>query len=447
MYPFKKRSVLASCITALMLAGCGGGGSGSSASESSRITSPNINGKPSLERVSAYQTSQHSSDVVECSKAFLNDESCDLAVIQPIGINDQDVTIDQIKQRLVVSDSWMAESFIAALEEINDQDLLNLFKPLNSVVISYDVRPSFYTTSTASMYIDPRYVWRNKAEWDSIHKQEDYRSSFQTEFQVDNAQRYVVQGTNEYVTYSNTYRAGYYEARTTAQIAPGLFRLLAHELAHANDFLPALDLAQVPDAGSINDYIRPLVKLNADLQAHSPIESEILKEAAQIAFQGKDMTDAVRDMTGVEAGAAFEPDKAAEFYSYSHPAEDVAMLFEAYMMYKKYNALSDVAFLAIPQHANPSCNDWKIQWGQRSRLSDAGVKERAVFVAGRILGKEDDAVLGELNGLPLAPSALNYGDGWCESQQVISHASRGAWIEPSSSEEEENLRYLEDFEL
>lgn len=444
MYPVKKSPILASCVTAVLLVGCGGS---SSSSDRTSITSPNINGKPSLENVSAYQASQHSSDMVECSRAFLNDESCDLAVIQPIGVNDQDVTIDQIKQRLVVSHSWMADNFIAALEEMNDQDLLNLFKPLNSVVISYDVRPSFYTTDTASMYIDPRYVWRNKTEWESIYQQDDYRQSFQTEFLFDNAQRYVEQGTNEYVTYSNTFRVGYYEARTTEQIAPGLFRLLAHELAHANDFLPAADLLQVPDNGLINEYIRPLQKLNEDLQASNPITSGLLIEAAQIAFRGKDMTDRVRILSGEEAGEQFEPDQAAAFYSYSHPAEDVAMLFEAYMMYKKYNALSDVAFVSIPQLTNPSCNDWKIQWGQRSRLSDQDVEDRAVFVAERILGKTTSDVRKDLDGLPAAPTAFDFDDGWCDSRQAMSRAHSTATDNQLSQNAQEDLRYLEDFEL
>ena len=416
MLQMKKRSILAGSIISALLVGCGGG-SGSSSDAPSSIASPNVNGTPSLASVSTFKTTSSSSNIVDCAKAFLDNRSCDLSIIQPIGMNGEDVTIEQIEDRLVVSHQWMAESFIAALREINDQDLQNLFKPLNSIVISYDVRPSFYNTATASMYIDPKYVWRNKTEWDSIHQQDDYRKNFQTEFQFDKAQRYVDQNSYNYVTYSNSYNASSNYRRYTEHIAPGLFRLLAHELAHANDFLPPNDLIQTPDSGSISNYIQTLQTLNRDLLDRDPLTSTVLIDAAQVAFRGEAITDDVRNLTGEDAGFEFAGDKAAAFYSYSHPAEDVAMLFEAYMMYKKYNAISDFAFVSIPQTSNPTCDEWEIQWGQRSRLSSQGVQERAVFVANRILNKPEAEIRLELATLPSRPDAFVKGKGWCESRQ------------------------------
>jgi len=446
MFHMHTRTLLTSVITSVFLAGCGG--SDSSSDVPASIASPNVNGTPSLSSVSAYQTTAQSDNVEACSTAFLSNNSCDLSVIQPIGVDGQDVTIEQIEERLVVSHQWMADSFIAALEEMADQDLLNLFKPLNTIVISYDVRPSFYTTATASMYIDPKYVWRTKSEWDSIYQQQDYRADFQTEFQFDKASRYVDKNTNNYVTYSNTYSAYYNSVRSAVHIAPGLFRLLAHELAHANDFLQAHDLVQIPDSGTINNYIWPLVKLNEDLAASSPLTSELLTEAAQIAFRGETMTDRVRQLTGELAGAEFEADNAAAFYSYSSPAEDVAMLFEAYMMYRKYGALSDFAFVSIPQTTSYTCNDWKVLWGQRSRLSEEGVLDRAVFVAQGILDKSEASIRAELASLPAAPEVLASGSGWCESQQISQAYAESRSLLSSSvaSGFGDNARYKEDLE-
>ena len=445
MLQMKKRSILAGSIISALLVGFGGG-SGSSSDAPASIASPNVNGTPSLTSVSTVTSTSSSSDIVDCAKAFLEKRSCDLSVIQPIGVDGTDVTIEQIESRLVVSHSWMAESFIAALREINDQDLLNLFKPLNSIVLSYDVRPSFYNTATASMYIDPRYVWRTKSEWDSIYQQDDYRKNFQTEFKFDKAQRYVEQNSYNYVTYSNTYNATANYQRGAEHVAPGLFRLLAHELAHANDFLPASDLIQTPDSGTISTYLQTLQTLNRDLFDSNPLISTTLRDAAQVAFRGKEMTDDVRNLTGETAGMEFEGDKAAAFYSYSHPAEDVAMLFEAYMMYKKYNAISDFAFVSIPQSSNPSCDEWKIQWGQRSRLSDQGVQDRAVFVANRILSKSSADIRTELANLPDNPSAFAQGTGWCDSRQSgVMAASRSVQWEDNTVVIDD-LRYLEDFE-
>ncbi|MEG3221673.1 hypothetical protein PD716_13635 [Vibrio gigantis] len=446
MFYMKKHSILASGVSCLLLAGCGGSDSSSDVPVS--IVSPNISGTPSLASVSTYQTTSMSKDIEECSKAFLTNNSCDLLLIKPLGFNKENVTIDQVQERLVVSHQWMADSFIEALEEINDQDLLNLFKPLNSIVISYDIRPSFYTTSTASMYIDPKYVWRSKSEWDSIHKQEDYRNGFQTEFQFDKAQRYVHETTNHYVSYSNTYSPLRNESRDASHIAPGLFRLLSHELAHANDFLQEHDLTQIPSNGYINDYIHSLKKLNNELIERDPLTSKLLDKAAKIAFRGDSMTNEIRQLTGEAAGDAFEADKAAAFYSYSSPAEDVAMLFEAYMMYKKYRALSDFAFVSIPQTENFSCNDWVIQWGQRSRLSDDGVQDRAVFIASGILGKSESAIRAELASLPAEPEMLRAGQGWCSSQKImnVNPESRAIVSAESMTGFSENARYLEDLE-
>lgn len=445
MLQMKKRSILAGSIISALLVGCGGG-SGSSSDAPSSIASPNVNGTPSLASVSAVKATSSSSEVVDCAKAFLDKRSCDLSVIQPIGVSGEAVTIEQIEDRLVVSHQWMADSFIAALREIDDQDLLNLFKPLNSIVISYDVRPSFYNTATASMYIDPKYVWRNKTEWDSIHQQDDYRKDFQTEFKFDKAQRYVDQNAYNYVTYSNSYNSFSNYRRDAEHVAPGLFRLLAHELAHANDFLPPSDLIQVPDSGTISDYLQRLQTLNRDLFDSNPLTSATLREAAQVAFRGKAMTDEVRNLTGEDAGFEFAGDKAAAFYSYSHPAEDVAMLFEAYMMFKKYNAISDFAFVSIPQTTNPTCNEWEIQWGQRSRLSSQGVQDRAVFVANRILNKPESEIRLELANLPSRPSAFVKGKGWCESRQngVVTYTRSGQGL--SEIDANSNTRYLEDFE-
>ncbi|MCG9552345.1 hypothetical protein L1D16_07625 [Vibrio sp. Isolate31] len=443
----KRRSILTCAVSGLLLAGCGGG-SDSSSDVPASIVSPNVNGTPSLASVSTYQTTSMSKDIEECARAFLTNNSCDLSLIKPLGFNQVNVTIEQVRERLVVSHQWMADSFIEALEEINDQDLLNLFKPLNSIVISYDIRPSFYTTSTASMYIDPKYVWRSKNEWDSIHKQEDYRNDFQTEFQFDKAQRYVHETTNNYVSYSNTYTSLQNESRDASHIAPGLFRLLSHELAHANDFLQEHDLTQIPSSGYIDNYIHPLKKLNNELIERDPLSSNLLDKAAKIAFRGDSMTNEIRLLTGEAAGYEFEADKAAAFYSYSSPAEDVAMLFEAYMMYKKYRALSDVAFISIPQIEDYSCNDWKVQWGQRSRLSDNGVRDRAVFVASGILGKSELTIRTELASLPAAPEMLRVGQGWCSSQKImnVNPESRSIISSESMTGFSDNTRYLEDLE-
>lgn len=100
--------------------------------------------------------------------------------------------------------------------------------------------------------------------------------------------------TFDYVTYSNDYDATRNGERKTEQIAPGLFRLLSHELAHANDLLPSHDLLQLADSGTIYSEIESADHVAKQLTSSQPLTSALLLEAAQVSFHGEAMTDRVR---------------------------------------------------------------------------------------------------------------------------------------------------------
>ena len=437
-------------LVPLLIVGCGGS-EDNAHYKLGTLSSPNDKGVPGLNKVRTYQNHSYSDEVLNCSRLFLSNDSCSVTSIKPIGAEvTDDVTIDDIKKRLVVSHSWMANSFIAALKVINDQDLLNLFKALNTIVISYEVRPSFYHPATASMYIDPRFLWRNTSEWETIYQQDDYRREYQSEFITDSAQRYVDPSSKEDVVWSNFYSESQgYTKRTSAKIAPGLYGLLVHELAHANDFLTADVIASITDQGKIfHHYIEPADGnyINNDLHAAYPLTSELLHEAATISYNGQQMTDRARTMDGYTAGNEFDKDGAAKFYAYSNTPEDVATLFETYMMYKKYGAVSDVAFLRVPTTETYTCNDWKVEWGQRNRLADQNVKDRAILVASRLLGKE---VTADLTSLSSAPIDMETDIGWCDSQ-IMTGSSESIIFEEfrthsASNSDSVYRHYLEDF--
>jgi hypothetical protein len=382
------------------------------------LTSPNVDGEPSLDEVYTYQTTPRSEQVLSCAKLYLNLGSCDVADIRPIGSYiTGDISLQDIKSRLVISHDWMADSFIVALQEINDQDLLNLFKPINTIVISYDIRPSFYSLKTASIYLDARYLWRNSEEWETIYQQDDYRSDYQTEFIFDSFLRYVDASSNAHIIGSNLYRTDSYNSRTSSQISPGLFRVLSHELAHANDFLPPDLLTTLGESGKIyDDYIKPGIDINDELSSAIPLTSTLLFEAAQIAFRGSDITDQIRNTSASEAGNSFDGDGGADFYGYYSQAEDVAMLFEAFMMYKKYGAVSDVAFVTIPNTNDINCDDYIVKWGQRNRLADRNVRQRAILVSSKILARD---ITPDLTSLSSAPIDMTTDIGWCSSRTAV----------------------------
>ena len=426
-------------LVSLLVTGCGG----SSDDRPESITEPNVGGTPSLAQVYAYQTTAKSEQVLACSKLFLTSGSCDVANIKPIGADvTANVSIEDIKSRLVISHDWMAESFIAALEEMNDQDLLNLFKPLNSIVISYDVRPANYRASTVSIYLDPRYLWRNSEEWETIYQQDDYRDAFKTEFTFEAFRRYIDPSTNEYINWSNSYKAETYNSRTSAQIAPGLFRLLAHELAHANDFLPPALLSSLGNSGKIYDnYIYPASDINDELSESIPLNSSLLNEAAQIAFRGSTMTDRIRMTSALDAGSAFDGDGAADFYGYSTGAEDVAMLFEAFMMHKKYGAMMDVAFTTTRAADDTSCDGYVVKWGQRNRLADSSVKQRTIFAGSRLLARD---ITSELTSVSSAPINMQADIGWCSSLSQTTSVSGRSSNTASKTIQQVVYDYLDD---
>lgn len=395
---------------AVALAGCNSGGE-----KAQERTNLNINGDPALEQLTPYQPgSAFGSSAQSCVVLYKEDQSCGVSDIAPIGFqNSADVTPEDIAQRLVVSHQWMGDNFVAVLRLL-PQDLLNMFRSINAVVLSFEVKPSFYHSATASIYIDPRYLWLNEAQWSDIYLQEDYRNEYQSQLQFEAAQRYL-DPSLEYVLPSKKYNAAYNSARTLEQVTAGLYRLLAHELAHANDFLPQTELASLDTSLTIWDNIRQFTYANKKLHQAHKLSSAELHNAAQVSFRGADATAAVKAMTPQDAGTLFEPDGAADYYAYSSGAEDVAMLFEAFMMRRQYNATADVAFVSNPQVASPSCNDYIIGWGQRDRLAVTEVKARAKLVAEELLQKD---LTDEFNQISSRLQTLPYGIGWCDARSM-----------------------------
>ncbi|MEI8594768.1 hypothetical protein [Photobacterium sp. Hal280] len=403
---------LAILMAALLAAGCGGDGK-------SGERSLNVNGDPLLASLQPYlSTSPYGLAAEDCAVIYKQGQSCQLQDIAPLGYDiPGDLTPEDIAERLLVSHHWMGDSFMDVVRDL-PQDVLNLFKPLNVIVLSLDIRPSFYHTDTASIYIDPRYLWRDQAEWNDIYQQQDYRAGFAESLPFLALQRYVY-SNGEYVTYSNTFDVTVNSWRSKSEIAPGLFNLLVHELAHANDFLPPDQLSMLDMSTSIGNNIQ-LIQGNwvqtALRQAHA-LSVDSLQLMAERYFGG---ASASTTLSPEQAGAAFESDGAADFYGYYTDAEDVAMLFEAYMMWREYGALSDVAFTASPAFANYSCDDLIIGWGQRNRLAQQEVVPRARLVSESILQQELSAEFASIASA--MPVDLPYGYGWCQARTAVMSA-------------------------
>ncbi|MGL5360556.1 MAG: hypothetical protein ACRDBI_12710, partial [Shewanella sp.] len=281
-----------------------------------------------------------------------------------------------------------------------------LLQSVTAVVISYDVRPSFYWVVTGAIYLDPSDLWLTPAQRDSINEAPDYRSNFGNELNFIMPWRYVK--NNQYAAqgFPMTVRA----TRTLNQINPDLASLLYHELAHANDFFPRSVHASLKGPTLLDDFERrnrSQSLVSDQISRLYPLTSAQMSGLAKVSFLGANANDEQKAYQPSDVSTFFANDSANDFYAYSSTREDTAMLLEEAMMSYRYQILRDVAVTNKP--AQLSADSLIVEWGQRGRIGEASLESRAAFVI--------DEMLPELDGLSLIaslpePLAMAQGQSW-----------------------------------
>nr|WP_245608445.1 hypothetical protein [Shewanella waksmanii] len=115
-------------------------------------------------------------------------EPCNIATLPLIGQQSSRIDKQAIMDRLLVSHQWMGENFERFLTELDPHsDFATLLQSVTAIVISYDVRPSFYWVVTGAIYLDPNDLWLTPEQRDSINEAPDYRSGFSNELAFFNA--------------------------------------------------------------------------------------------------------------------------------------------------------------------------------------------------------------------------------------------------------------------
>jgi len=313
-------------------------------------------------------------------------------------------TTDDIMDRVIVSHRWMGDQFKKFLEDYDpNDDFKNLLRANTAVVISYDIRPSFYSPTTAAIYLDPSDLWVTPEQRDTINQAPDYRSSFGNELQFEMPWRYVKD--NDYASYYAPIR--YRLSRTLADSQYDFASLLYHELAHANDFFPSTDWLSHSNSRTIYDAVVEVYnaqEIQSDfLQDNYPLDSlyasggqNELTKLAQVRFRNPDLiTEQQIAYSPQNIADMFMTEGAPQFYSYSSTREDLAILFDGFMMQARYGVSRDVAV------SDQAYTD--IVWGQRGRLSESWIKPRVAFVASRILPEfTDSATVIEALAPPMA---------------------------------------------
>ena len=332
-------------------------------------------------------------------------------------------TVEDIMDRVIVSHKWMGDQFKKFLENYDtNDDFKNLLRATTAIVISYDIRPSFYNPTSAAIYLDPSDLWETPAQRDTMNQAPDYRAGFGAELQFEMPWRYVKNNDYAYFSYPLRYRA----SRSLADAEYSFASLLYHELAHANDYFPSTSWLTYSNTRTIYDALVEVYNANQILsdylQDNYPLDSlyaaggsNELTKLAQVRFRDPSLvTQQQIDYTMSDVATMFKTEGAPQFYSYSSTREDLAILFDGFMMSARYDVSRDVAV------SDQSYS--QIVWGQRGRMGESWIKPRMSFVSNRVLPEFTQADTLIHNMAP--PRFLQVSKTWINSVVIDSVFSR-----------------------
>ncbi|SDI85223.1 hypothetical protein SAMN04488540_103275 [Ferrimonas sediminum] len=337
------------------------------------------------------------------STQLAGSNTCRVSELPPIGQQTHQPSVSEVMNRVVVSHPWMGDAFKAFLEQRDSQsDFRRLLASVSAVVISYDIRPSFYWVATGAIYLDPSDLWREPWQQASINEDPDYRSGFGNGLNYLLPWRYVKDNQ-----YASTFYPSYLEAsRGFDQLEGDLASLLYHELAHANDFFPVDTLDAISADTLLQEYYDRSAsgQLVSDQLTNSlPLSSSQMFELAKVQFQGETASAIQKAYRPSDISGFFSQDRANDDYNYFTPREDLAMLFEEAMMSHRYGILRDVAVTDKPDAV--SGDTIIVDWGQRGRIGEPTLLPRLDLVVRQILPSLDpDTLIDSLPAtLPMTP--------------------------------------------
>ncbi len=305
-------------------------------------------------------------------------QTCRFSQLPLIGQIENNPTIEDILDRTLVSHNWMGERFEQYLRtSLAGPDMVQLLRATTAIVISYDVRPSFYWTATGAIYLDGRNFWLTPQERDTLNDRPDFRSDFGAQLSFVMPWRYVK--NNDY------YPAGRYPAedrlqRTFSDLEASISWLMYHELGHANDFFPPSRWASLSTSDDPLSHFRANGASSDSFIVSHPLSSQQMKDLAQVSFAGETASTQQRGYRGDDVEQFFTPDVSPSYYSYLNEREDFATLFERFMMIYRLGASNDVGIIDTVDNS-----DVLVTWGQRNRINDARLQARVRSAVSTIL--------------------------------------------------------------
>lgn len=390
--------------------------------------------------------SPYANTLTKCVYSNQLNQACTISELPLIGQTIPTADVASILDRVVVSHDWMGDNFAAYLTQMDpNSDFAKLLQSVTAIVISYDIRPSFYWVVTGAIYLDPNDLWLTPSERDTINEAPDYRGEFGDNLQFLMPWRYVK--NNQYTSLSSPITSR--NTRNLNQINADLASLLYHELAHANDFFPRSVHTSLTGPTLLDDYRRRnnnQALASDNISRSYPLTSTEMAALAAVSFLGTTADSTQTAYQADDVTTFFSNDIANDFYAYSSTREDTAMLFEEAMMSYRYQILRDVAVANNPSVL--TADTLIVDWGQRGRIGDASLASRAALAINEILP--------ELNGVQIIdslpePVAMKSGQSWRQTLGVSARsvnttgtASSSAETSSWSSDSEPALRFSGD---
>ncbi|WP_395343389.1 hypothetical protein PN836_003305 [Ningiella sp. W23] len=379
----------------------------------------------------AYRSNSPYKDAIEqCvySNVIPSRPNCNFDRLPLLGTEFINPSIDDILDRTLVSHQWMGERFEEYLRNsIAGQDMQRLLRAVTAVVISYDVRPSFYWAATGAIYLDANNFWRSPQERDTLNDQPDFRSDFGNELGFSVFWRYTK--NNDYYP-SGRYEKSQRESRSFSDLEASISWLMYHELAHANDFFPPSAWQNIRGDSTPLSFFQSNGANSDILDTRYPLRSSQMHALAGVSFGGQAATEQQKNYDGTDIESFFAPDRAPSYYAYFTIREDFATLAERFFMLHRLGAQADVAIID-----GESAQDFTVTWGQRNRISDPKLTQRAAFAVERVYPE-----LGDVSALQTAlpaPVSMTPGSGWFENID-ISPVSAPQTTDPSLPSLDEN---------
>ncbi|NRB37862.1 MAG: hypothetical protein HRU20_05250 [Pseudomonadales bacterium] len=323
------------------------------------------------------QVTAHSQLLARCSVLDEHsDTPCDTQTLPFLASENLNPNTQQILNRLIVSDLWMADNFALLLQDM-PADMYRLFASTTAIVIHREIRPAFFWSETGAIYLDPAYLWLTQTQKNSISQDADYRADFASQLKFINLARYSIDGDFAFGSNAN---------RNTQQTLYALSALLFHELAHANDFFPP---ASVSTAASKHPAEQLIIAHTASSLSNSslPLQSDIWHRLANVIWRGIDASADLSSLTASDVGQLFAVDGANDAYNFletPYPEglhfEDTAMLFEEVMMKIHYDIDREIAFATALNDTIALCSDLRVHWQAINRYREDHVLIRAQLI-------------------------------------------------------------------